>query len=41
MPFKQIDSVLAIAKKINALVFLDVQVALSNIQAELPLLENT
>jgi hypothetical protein len=39
MPFKQIDSVLAIAKKINALVFLDVQVSLSNIQTELPLLE--
>ncbi|MDN3600754.1 hypothetical protein [Mucilaginibacter myungsuensis] len=39
MPFKQIDSVLTIAKKINALVFLDVQVALSNIQTELPLLE--
>jgi hypothetical protein len=39
MPFKQIDSVLAIAKKINALVFLDVQVSLSTIQQELPLLE--
>jgi hypothetical protein len=39
MPFKQIDSVLSIAKNINAIVFLDVQVALSTIQAELPLLE--
>jgi hypothetical protein len=39
MPFKQIDSVLVLAKKINALVFLDVQVALSNIRAELPLFE--
>ncbi|TWR26471.1 hypothetical protein FPZ43_15030 [Mucilaginibacter pallidiroseus] len=39
MPFKQIDSVLVLAKKGHALVFLDVQVALSTIQAELPLLE--
>jgi hypothetical protein len=39
MPFKQIDSVLALAKTRNALVFLDVQVALSNIRAELPLFE--
>jgi len=39
MPFKQIDSVLSMAKQINALVFLDVQVSLSNIQSELPLLE--
>src|SRR5205823_7602916 len=39
MPFKQIDSVLVLAKKANAIVFLDVQVALSNIRAELPLLE--
>jgi hypothetical protein len=39
MPFKQIDSVLVLAKKINAIVFLDVQVALSNIHAELPLFE--
>ncbi|WP_158827136.1 hypothetical protein [Mucilaginibacter lacusdianchii] len=39
MPFKQIDTVLSLAKKANALVFLDVQVALSNIRAELPLLE--
>lgn len=39
MPFKQIDSVLKLAKKANAIVFLDIQVALSNIHAELPLLE--
>lgn len=40
MPFKQIDSVLALAKKAHAIVFLDVQVALSNIRDELPLLEH-
>ncbi|HWZ36161.1 MAG TPA: hypothetical protein VNW51_08390 [Mucilaginibacter sp.] len=39
MPFKQIDSVLVLAKKAKAIVFLDVQVALSNIHTELPLLE--
>jgi hypothetical protein len=39
MPFKQIDSVLKLAKKANAIVFLDIQVALSNIHTELPLLE--
>lgn len=39
MPFKQIDSVLTLAKMANAIVFLDVQVSLSNIQTELPLLE--
>jgi len=39
MPFKQIDTVLSLAKKAHAIVFLDVQVALSNIQTELPLLE--
>src|SRR6201986_1003491 len=39
MPFKQIDSVLKLAKKAHAIVFLDIQVALSNIHAELPLLE--
>lgn len=39
MPFKQIDTVLSLAKKAHAIVFLDVQVALSNIHAELPLLE--
>ncbi len=38
MPFKQIDSVLSMAKTGNALVFIDVQVALSDIRTELPLL---
>lgn len=36
MPFKEIDKVLAMAAKINALVFIDVQVGLSTIQNELP-----
>jgi hypothetical protein len=39
MPFKQIDTVLKLAAKAHAIVFLDIQVALSNIHAELPLLE--
>ncbi|RVT99997.1 hypothetical protein EOD41_13610 [Mucilaginibacter limnophilus] len=39
MPFKQIDTVLYLAKKIDAIVFLDIQVALSTIKDELPLLE--
>jgi hypothetical protein len=39
MPFKQIDTVLSLAKQIDALVFLDVQVALSDIKTELPKLE--
>jgi hypothetical protein len=39
MPFKQIDSILHIAQRINALVFLDVQVGFSNVQAEIPQLE--
>ena len=39
MPFKQIDSILGIASRINALVFLDVQVGFSNVEAEIPLLE--
>ena len=36
MPFAQIDKVLGMAKKINALVFLDIQVGLSTLQQELP-----
>lgn len=36
MPFNQIDSVLSMAKEINAIVFLDLQVGLSNLQSELP-----
>ncbi|MGZ3813781.1 MAG: hypothetical protein ACXVB0_03140 [Mucilaginibacter sp.] len=39
MPNKGIDSVLHLAKKAHAIVFLDVQVALSNIHTELPLLQ--
>jgi len=36
MPFKEIDKVLAMAAKINALVFIDVQVGLSTLQSEIP-----
>jgi len=39
MPFKEIDKVMAMAAEINAIVFLDVQVALSTLQQEIPLLE--
>jgi hypothetical protein len=39
MPFSQIDSVLKMAEKINALVFLDIQVALSTLEEEVPQLE--
>ncbi len=39
MPDSQIDKVLKMAEKIDALVFLDVQVGLSNVRAEIPLLE--
>ena len=39
MPDVQIDSALAIAKMGNAIVFLDIQVAQSNVQHEVPLLE--
>jgi hypothetical protein len=39
MPFSEIDKVLAIAAKINAIVFLDLQVGFSNVQTEIPLLE--
>ncbi len=39
MPLKQIDTILCLAKKAHAIVFLDIQVSLSNIRAELPLLE--
>jgi hypothetical protein len=40
MPFKQIDSLIRIAARVNALVFLDIQVGLSTVQEEIPLLEN-
>lgn len=39
MPGSEIEKVLAMAKKINAIVFLDVQVGFSTVQAEIPLLE--
>lgn len=39
MPERQIDSAIAIAKMGNAIVFLDIQVSLSNVQTEVPLLE--
>jgi hypothetical protein len=39
MPFKQIDSILHMAARINAIVFLDVQVGFSDVQTEIPLLE--
>ncbi len=39
MPEQQIDSALTIAKMGNAIVFLDIQVALSNVMNEVPLLE--
>lgn len=39
MPFHQIDSVLSMAKEINALVFIDIQVALSTLESEIPELE--
>lgn len=36
MPDAQIEKVLAMAEKIDAIVFLDIQVALSNLEAEIP-----
>lgn len=39
MPFNQIDSVLNMARPINAIVFLDIQVGLSSLEEEIPLLE--
>ncbi len=36
MPFHQIDSVLSMAKEIDAIVFIDIQVGLSDIRNELP-----
>ncbi len=38
MPFKEIDKILKMAEKNNAIVFLDVQVGFSDLQTELPLL---
>lgn len=37
MPFSEIDKILAMAKKINGIVFLDFQAGLSTLQDELPL----
>lgn len=39
MPDTEIDKVLEMAKKIEAIVFLDIQVGQSNVQTEIPLLE--
>ncbi|MDX2047685.1 MAG: hypothetical protein SFU87_12925 [Chitinophagaceae bacterium] len=39
MPFHQIDTILSMAKEINAIVFLDIQVGLSTLQQEIPQLE--
>jgi len=39
MPFSEIDKVLRMAKKINAILFLDVQVGFSTVEEEIPLLE--
>ncbi|OGI86392.1 hypothetical protein A3A05_01825 [Candidatus Nomurabacteria bacterium RIFCSPLOWO2_01_FULL_41_12] len=39
MPETEIDKVLKMAEKINAIVFLDIQVGFSNLQKEVPLLE--
>ena len=39
MPYKEIDKVLAMAEKINGIVFIDIQVSLSDLQSELPYFE--
>ena len=39
MPNAQIDKVMAMAEEINAIVFLDIQVGLSSLREEIPLLE--
>lgn len=39
MPDSQIDKALELARKVNGIVILDIQVGLSNLQTELPLLE--
>lgn len=40
MPNKEIDKVMAMAAEINALVFLDIQVGLSNLREEIPVIEH-
>ena len=39
MPFAQIDTVIRMAKTIDALVFLDIQIGLSTLQREVPMLD--
>ena len=39
MPNKEIDKVMAMAEEINAIVFLDIQVGLSNLREEIPVIE--
>lgn len=39
MPSSEIDKVIAMAEKINAIVFLDIQVGFSTVEKEIPLLE--
>jgi hypothetical protein len=39
MPYDQIDKAISLAGQVNGLVFLDIQVGLSNLQTEIPLLE--
>lgn len=39
MPDSEIDKILAIAEKINAIVFLDIQVGFSNVETEIPRLQ--
>lgn len=39
MPFSMIDSVLDMAKKVNGLVFLDIQVGMSTVEQEVPVYE--
>jgi len=39
MPFTQIDKAIELAKKVNGVVFLDVQVGWSNVETEIPMLE--
>jgi hypothetical protein len=40
MPDDQVDKILAMAQEINGVVFLDVQVGLSNVETEVPLLKH-
>ncbi|HVV15545.1 MAG TPA: hypothetical protein VHD55_04055 [Candidatus Paceibacterota bacterium] len=40
MPDSQVEQALALAKEVDGVVFLDIQVALSDVQTEVPMLEN-